>query len=132
MAVAITRHFAASRPPDAPRIEADSAGTGARAGLTATKEAVAALTELGIDPGEHRTKPLTRELIERADVVYAMTSPHVAVASALAPEHAEKISTLDPGGLGVPDPIGSPQAVYDDVCRRLADLIANRLKEMDP
>ncbi len=131
MAVAIARHFAAARPSDSLQIEADSAGTGALAGHKATQEAVSALAGLGIDPGEHRSKPLTKELIEWADHVYAMTSSHVAVASALAPEQRDKISMLDPGGFGVPDPIGGSQAVYDEVCRRLADLIADRLKEID-
>lgn len=131
MAVAITRHFAATRPSDSLQIEADSAGTGAHAGHNATKEAFSALAGLGIDASDHRSKPLTKELIEWADHVFAMTSSHVAVASALAPEQRGKISMLDPSGLGVPDPIGGSQAVYDEVCRRLADLIAHRLKEMD-
>ncbi len=131
MAAAITRHFAKSRPESKPAIQVESAGVGAMDGLPSTPEAGAALKSLGIDPGEHRSQSLTRELVERADVIYCMTASHAAGVRAIAPNSDGKVHLLDPEGQDVLDPIGGSQRVYDEASRLLADLIATRLKELD-
>jgi protein-tyrosine phosphatase len=131
MAAAITRHFAQSRSNAMPTIEVDSAGAGAIDGLPATPEAGAALRSLGIEPGEHRSKALTPELIAWADRIYCMTPGHVAGVRSIAPNSDVDVELLDPSGESVPDPIGGSQRVYDDAARKLADLIATRLKELD-
>lgn len=131
MAAAIMRHFAQSRPAGKPRINVESAGAGASDGLPPAPEANVALRSLGIQLHDHRSRALTRELVEWADIVYCMTPSHVAGAKAIAPDDGEKVHLLDPEGRAIPDPIGGSQRVYDEASRLLADLIAARLKELD-
>ena len=52
----------------------DSAGVFAGIGEKATPEAVRAMEKRGIDLSGHRTKPLTDELIDMADIILVMTS----------------------------------------------------------
>lgn len=96
-----------------------------------TPASARSLASLRIEAPEHLSRPLTRDLIERADAVYCMTPAHVAAATALAPDAADRIVTLDPAGSPIPDPIGGSQRLYDDVCRRLAGLVAARIQEWD-
>ncbi len=96
-----------------------------------TPASARSLASLRIEAPEHLSRPLTRDLIERADAVYCMTAAHVAAATALAPDAADRIVTLDPAGSPIQDPIGGSQRLYDDVCRRLAGLVAARIQEWD-
>ena len=95
-----------------------SAGVYAMDGGRATPAAVAAAAELGADNSRHRSRMLTRELIQQADLVLCMTDSHVAAAVSLAPEHAENVRRLDPGG-DVPDPVGGGPAVYRKTARKI-------------
>lgn len=54
-------------------IRIDSAGLYAPAGEKASDNAVKAMIPYGIDLSNHRTKPLTEELLEQADLVLTMT-----------------------------------------------------------
>jgi len=101
-----------------------SAGTFAADGLGATEFAVQAARELGADISRHRSRILTRELINEADVVFCMTDSHVAEARRIAPDQAGKIRRLDPRG-DVPDPVGGPIDVY----RRSAERIRKALMQ---
>ena len=90
-----------------------------------------ALEKLGMAVDFHQSRPLTREMVESADLIFAMTPAHLAEIKAIAPGAASKARLLSADGLAVPDPIGGPQRVYDEACRLLADLIAAQFKEMD-
>jgi len=139
MAEAIARHLIESRPIDRSRppppevpIVAASAGLGAWPGAPATPEAVEALRQLGISMGPHASRPLTREMLEDADMVFTMTRSHADAARDMAPGAATKITTLDPsgnGGADIQDPIGSPLSVYLDTARTIQRLIEARLRE---
>lgn len=113
-------------------IRAFSAGVGAGDGAPMTDEAVQALRRLGIDPPPHRSVALNRDMIRKADVVFAMTQSHVRRILELDPSAGHKVRTLDPEGNDIPDPLGGPQGVYDDTARDLKRLIDARLKEMSP
>jgi ribose 5-phosphate isomerase B len=75
-------------------LEVKSAGLHAFAGDTATEQALAALGELGIDAGGHRSRRIHPQLLEEADLVLAMTRHHKEELLRLAPEHAGKIFLL--------------------------------------
>ncbi len=107
-----------------------SAGVTATHGAPAADEAVAEMARRGLDLSAHRSRPLTADMIERADAVYAMTPTHAEAATRLAPGHAGEIHPLDPEG-SIPDPIGMGQEVYRETADRLAALIAARLRELD-
>jgi len=112
------------------RAVAVSAGVAATSGARATPEAVFASEAVGASLGEHRSQPTSPDLLERADVVYAMTASHAEAARAMLPEgQRSKVHTLDPDG-DVDDPIGGPQTLYDEVARRFIEVIERRLEEL--
>jgi len=131
MAAALAHHFATSRSSSAPRVVAASAGISATGGAPMTPEAVAALKRLGVEPGPHRSRLLTREDISAADWIYCMTPVHREAVVALDHDAAATTQTLDRAGVGVPDPIGGAQSFYDEVARLIAGLVAERMQELD-
>ncbi len=104
-----------------------SAGTSAANGLRPTAETVAALSARGIEH-DGLSKPLTADMIRKADVVFCMTSGHVAAAqSLLGDDDDDKITRLDPDA-DIEDPLGSDQGAYDLLAERFMHLIPPRLK----
>lgn len=107
-----------------------SAGLGAAEGAPATEESIEALRKLGVKAPLHHSISLTREMIAKADLIFAMTGAHVARILDIDPSARDKVYTLDPEGRDVPDPIGAPQGVYDHTARELRRLIEVRIKEI--
>lgn len=112
--------------------QAHSAGVMAMPGCPASKEAHQVLDELGIDASEHCSRPVTRELVDEATLIAAMTQGHRAELLAQYPEAADKVRLLAEFGTGahveeIADPVGQSVAVYrytrDQIDRALADLI---------
>ncbi len=128
MAEAVARHLIdrglLGKRPD---VFVASAGVAAAAGDPVTPEAMEALRALGIDH-DGTSKPLTPEMIRKADVVLGMTAGHIRTAAGMAPEARAKILQLDPGN-DIEDPIGRDQEAYDALARRLMKLIRRRLVE---
>lgn len=131
MAQAIGRHVArAGGTGQADQHIITSAGVFAGEGQGMTPEAQEALRAMGIAAAPHWSRSLTREMLEEADVVYAMSPAHRARALELIPDAAGKVHVLDPSGREIPDPLGGPQAVYSETARRLDELIRRRFKEL--
>ncbi len=128
MAEAIARHWIdRGLLGDRPDVFIASAGTSAANGLRATAETVAALAARGIEH-DGLSKPLTADMIRKADVVFCMTSGHVAAAqSLLGDDDDDKITRLDPDA-DIEDPLGSDQGAYDSLAERFMQLIPPRLK----
>jgi len=100
-------------------IQICSAGTDAGYGMPATGQAVEAMEELGVDMSMHRSQPLTRELIDAADLVVVMTASHVTRILWRFPDAADKVrllkSFLTRVGRDddeISDPIGLSDMVY--------------------
>src|SRR5215211_2787995 len=96
-----------------------SAGVGAVDGQPASEYAVRALSQLGIDIGNHRSRHLTAELVSQADYIFGMTHSHVDTVMLLYPQAAEKTfllrefdETLDAFEKDISDPIGGSYEVY--------------------
>ena len=130
MAEAIARDLIAKRAEDGLSTRALSAGVSASRGSPASAEAVDAMAALGLDLHNHRSTPLSRELLESADAVFTMTEDHAETARRLDRRSAHKVERLDPD-TDIDDPIGGPVELYRDVADRLAALIARRLGELD-
>lgn len=97
-----------------------SAGTCALPGCPASEGAQHVLRELGLDPSPHRSRQLTADLIDAAELIVVMTELHREQIDACYPAAREKTHRLNafgPGGHGgdVRDPIGSPVGVYRQV-----------------
>lgn len=108
-----------------------SAGVAAASGQPATPEALAALRALGIDPGPHASRELTRQLVADADAIFVMTPQHARAVTTIDPAAGPRVFPLDPTGAEVPDPIGQGPEAYTRTAARLRDLVAQRLSELD-
>lgn len=106
-----------------------SAGTHAMFGARATPQAVEAVKEMGGDLSKHRSRPLTFELVQQADVIYVMSRNHRSAVLAMSPGAADRVIMLDPSGKDVEDPIGSDISVYRTLAGEMDEMIAKRLKE---
>ncbi len=107
-----------------------SAGVSAGDGYPATEEARIAMERAGLDLSGHRSRQLSRQLVDWAGVIYTMTDAHRAAVLALDPSAADKVMNLDPDGGSIPDPFGMPVEAYIETAGALRELIARRLKEM--
>jgi protein-tyrosine phosphatase len=105
-----------------------SAGSFAMPGSRAAPQAIEVMREMGADLTQHRSRPLTVELIHQADMIFTMSRNHAVAVAALVPSATEKVATLDPKG-DIDDPIGADISVYKDVAGQLRKLIETRLQE---
>lgn len=103
-----------------------SAGVAAMPGSQITPEASAALGSIGLEPSGVGSRRLTHEMAREADLIFGLTRDHVEMIREMLPSDARNVGLLDPEGADVPDPIGSPQGVYDATCRALGRLIDRR------
>ena len=111
---------------------ADSAGVFAAPGTPASTNAVRAVEELGADLSTHQSKPLTRELVEAADLIVAMTRGHLREILFNHPEVEPKVCLLKSFGTSkvpadISDPFGGSLGLYreirDEINGAVADLI---------
>ena len=113
-------------------VRADSAGTAALIGEALAPNSVRALNEVGIYPGEHRARQVSREMIEGSDLVLTMTAQH-AVALRKLSAVPEKVYTLpeyvtgDPSAEGIPDPYGQTMIAYRSSVRQLHEYLGRAL-----
>ena len=111
---------------------ADSAGIAAFEGQAATKDAIDAMETLyHIDLSGHQSKQVTSALIEKADLVLAMTGMHKKILQENYPDSSGKIYTLGEyshrdapeqpyPSLDIPDPYGWGEAEYQKTAQRIA------------
>ncbi len=106
-----------------------SAGVSAPRGSSASRSAVDALSELGIDMASFRSQPVTGELLEQCTHVFTMTREHRRLLDLLFPEQGSKIRLVGEfirGGGDVPDPIGQGLTTY----KRCRDAIKSALAQI--
>lgn len=89
-----------------------SAGTSAVYGSPASVSAVDLMRESQVDISGHISQPVTVDMIEGADQVYAMTKGHLDSLRQLAPSLKDRIKLLDSDGGDIQDPIISGWSGY--------------------
>lgn len=107
--------------------EVGSAGVAAHPGGSISPETADLLGERGISIDGFRSRPVSRELIEQATHVFAMTRSHLEALRGKFPESEDKFYLACefveiPGrgvGCDVPDPIGMGEAAYGEVAETL-------------
>lgn len=109
-----------------------SAGVHAPDGDAISPEAVVALQELGATPTSKLSKGLTPAMIAEAEVIYGMTNAHVRAVLAMAPSAKGRVTTLDPTGADIPDPIGGPVSLYFETAERMVEILRERLGRARP
>jgi protein-tyrosine phosphatase len=108
--------------------EVASAGTFAPPGGAASRGSLDEMARRGIDLAEHRSQPLTVELIQRAERIYAMSPEHRTAVLAMVPGAAGRVELLDPA-VPVSDPIGGGPEEYRYCAAHIERAVAVRLKE---
>jgi len=106
-----------------------SAGVIGGTGSPASPEAIAACAARGIDITAHKSGPLSKQLIEECDVIFAMSQMHLDRIAAVAPEAVNKCVLLAENR-DIPDPIGQSQQIYDDCARLIEESIRKRVSEL--
>jgi protein-tyrosine-phosphatase len=117
MAEGILKSLLLSQGRGAGAVRVLSAGTAGLAGFPATDFATSVAEEHGIDVSGHLSRALTRDVIERADLILAMTRSHADRILAGSPEASGRTFLLSEYAEGrvvdVPDPMGGPRADYE-------------------
>ena len=114
-----------------------SAGLAAFNGMSATRQAMTAAQELGLDLSAHQSRSLTEELAAEAELVLVMTQAHKDLLVKEMPQYAAKVYTLKEfvGQAGdVADPFGGSVAVYMETAQELQgllQLVINKLAALD-
>jgi len=122
-------------------VRVDSAGVAAIDGTPQSRQGVEALRRRGVSPPVGASLVVTRELIEAADLIVAMTASHEETLAARCPEGDEKIHLLldfaDETG-DVADPYGGTVAEYVacldgmvPALENLADIVQAALNESE-
>ena len=112
-------------------IEVSSAGTSAWDGSPASDGALLVGMERGLDLSEHRSRLLTPEIIQGADLILAMSPSHLARIKDLAPgANAHLLGAFASGkeGYSVQDPFGGDLAAYRDTVDELEHELASLLE----
>lgn len=108
-------------------VEAQSAGVAAGLGAPMSAGAIKALGGLG---SEHKSRPVTEELVRWADVVVGMTRAHVDALTKLYPAHQKKFRTLK--DTDIQDPIGESDAVYAQTAAEIKEAVHEFLAKPRP
>ena len=114
-----------------------SAGVAADDGHPASPQAVEVARRRGLDLGEHRSRGLTPELVEWADLILAMSPTQLGAVARLGGEHRMALLgdfAAGEAGVGspVPDPFGGSVELYEDTIAELEGLISESLDRLSP
>lgn len=103
-----------------------SAGMWAETGMPASPHAVAEMAARGLDLSAHSARPVTRALIEEANLVLTMTRNHAEALKAAFPDLAYKVRRLSEmvgGEYDIRDPYGGVRPEYAAIAKELERLI---------
>ena len=115
-----------------------SAGTAAPRGARPPGEVEEIMKGESVDVSSHRATPLTADLIEEAGLVLIMGEQHRQAVLEMSPGASKKVFLLKEfssnpkeKSLGIPDPIGGPLPVYEEVLREIKSCLQGLLKKLD-
>jgi protein-tyrosine phosphatase len=118
-------------------VEVVSAGLAADDGYPASRNAVAVAERSGLELGRHRSRALTPELVEWADLVLAMSPSHVhALERGGAGDKVALLGDFAAGeggeGSAVRDPFGGDEEAYEATLRELEPLVSAVFDRLAP
>ncbi|MDI7817773.1 low molecular weight protein arginine phosphatase [Clostridioides difficile] len=100
-----------------------SAGISTVDGMNASKHSIEAVKELGIDLSNHRSKVITKELIDNSDIILTMTKSHKEILVQAVPKCKEKVYTfkgfVNKSELDISDPFGGNLDIYKDTMKEI-------------
>lgn len=108
-----------------------SAGVSAFPGDPASRHAVKAMEKVKIDLSDHRSRPLSDQLLDISDLILTMTSSHGEIIRLQNPGLAIPVyryrEWIQSGSREVPDPFGGTLDLYVDTRDALAEAIPSIL-----
>lgn len=109
-----------------------SAGVAAGFGEPASSNSVAALKKVDIDLSQHKSQPLTDDLINQAFAIFGMTSSHLDVLRHYFPELPERVHLLrefldESEDDQIPDPFGQDFDAYSACLDSMVEAIPSVL-----
>ncbi|HEX3315879.1 MAG TPA: Sua5/YciO/YrdC/YwlC family protein [Gemmataceae bacterium] len=110
--------------------EVESAGMAANAGSEASPEAAVLVRKRGAELSDHRSQPLTADLLARADHLFLMTADHLRMLRGVRGLVGPQPQLLSPDGEDVTDPIGWPQDVYEECASQIWEMLQRRLPQI--
>ncbi len=120
-------------------LQVESAGTAARNGMPATREAIESMRKRGLDLTKHQSRLLTDDIAAGADLILVMKNEHLAILSnstAAVSRRHHTLGSFTRTNEEVLDPmLEGSQSAYDDCAdqlERLLRLAAVRLGEPEP
>jgi protein arginine phosphatase len=126
MAEALAKH-------KAPDLHVQSAGVFAAVGSPASMNTVKALEENGIGI-DHKSKQITKELVDWADLIFTMTTSHKQLVGEHFPSVLDKLFTIkeytDFLNHDVVDPYGGPMEEYKQTYKELDEAIDVLIKKI--
>ena len=131
MAERLLQHALAAQPAPLSSIRVLSAGVSAFPGDPASRNAVEALRKVRLDLTDHRSRPLSEQLVGISDLILTMTSSHRDIIEARFPDLEAPVfrfrEWIDGGSREVPDPFGGPLELYLETRDNLAESIPSIL-----
>lgn len=122
MAAAIMNKIAVENEMD---IRIESAGVFADIGQSASENAVKALEKYDIDLSQHRTQPVTDELIEKSDIILTMTAGHKMLLSSMAKDKVYTLLEFIDSDGDITDPYGGDLEEYEECAREIYDALVD-------
>lgn len=108
----------------------DSAGIFATIGECAADNAIAVMKKRNIDLSLHRTKPLTEELIDMADIILTMTEAHKMLISNMAEGKVFTLAEYADSEGDIPDPYGGDIEEYEETADEIYDILVDIAEKM--
>ena len=135
MAAALLQHALAAQPEPLRSLKVASAGVAARSGEPASEHSVTALKKVGIDLANHRSQPLTQQMLDEAFVVLCMTESHRAMIQVQAdpvPPNLYLFREFLPGSQDreIGDPYGGPLRIYEMVRDEMVEAIPSLVEHL--
>lgn len=114
-----------------------SAGVIASNGLPASPNAIKVMAEDDVDISKHETRPLTKRLVEDANIIFAMTQWHKLEIVGLLERAGKEVylirefakKTAD-NSLDLEDPIGKPVEIYRKCRDELKECVPGIVKKI--
>lgn len=108
----------------------DGAGIFATIGECAADNAIAVMKKRNIDLSLHRTKPLTEELIDMADIILTMTEAHKMLISNMAEGKVFTLAEYADSEGDIPDPYGGDIEEYEETADEIYDILVDIAEKM--
>ena len=116
-------------------IQVSSAGVMALVGMGASEGTREALAKEGIDVSAHRAQRVTKELIDRSDIILTMEKMHEHEILQFAPEAKNRLfllkefAKINDSNLNISDPVGGSLSFYQDTFLTIKDAV-ERISEI--